>query len=163
MKFRLKSGSYCDGDGIMHHAKTPSAIIESNTRLDKKYRNKFEFVHETGQVSSSPLASAATQVVTDAKSADAALAAAKELVENAEANKAEIEAAVAKGAKDILPVPTKPATPLGMNVTALFKAEESKFTIHKNGAAYDVAKDGVKVNPDPLTKDVVLMYLKNNA
>ena len=173
MLFRLKTGSYCALDGTMHTAKTKSAIVESAIRLDLKFRNKFErVINEAGQVLSSPTASVAI-AATDVVSANVILAKAEAAVVEAKAIVAKFEAvaeaSVIKEVVPVNPVQTEKAIagvkPTGNDVTLLFPiAKTTQFKVHKNGELFDIADaTGSKVNPDPLTKELVVMYLKNNA
>jgi hypothetical protein len=114
--------------------------------LCKKFKNKFIVVNtEAGQASSSPASSGPE-------------ASGSGGVEDGAASAAEIQAAAEKGAADIKPAP------LGANVTILFgaAAKDKPYTIHKNGDLHDIVSlEGVKQNPDPLTKELVINFLAN--
>ena len=68
----------------------------------------------------------------------------------------------AKGLKEKAEAEAVNAAPLGLNVTMLFK-NDKELTVHKNGELFDVAKDGKKVTPDPLTRELTVMYIGNYA
>lgn len=146
--FELLAGSHQDQFGVNY---SKGDIVKSNEDLTSIFKNKFVRVaqFEAGQVSSSPTEAGSTKVGPASKEKLPELS-----NEEMDAKASEEKAAAAPKAE-----------PLGDDVTILFgtDAKGKPFTIHRNGELFDITKDGVRVNPDPLPKEMVVLWLKNNS
>ena len=73
---------------------------------------------------------------------------------------------VASVAADVVPkelIINKPLQ-LGQDVTVLFGAKATPFKVHRNGELFDIVDaNGALLTPDPLTKELVVIYLKTNG
>jgi hypothetical protein len=155
MQFRVTGSSYQDGLGRNYKR---GDIVESNNDLRKMFKNVFVLAEnvDAGQVSTSPEESEATKPVSGSEKEHVDLV--PDPVADAKAAAA-AEAAAEAAAKKLI-------APLGQDVSLLFKASilDKPFTVHKNGELYDIVdKNKTRVNPDPLSKQLVVMYFKNNA
>jgi hypothetical protein len=158
MLFKLKSGKYQDVNGMNYK---PGDTVESESDLVTRFKNMFVRVGAHIEVEAAPTAVNTTTAPAPAPAPAAVNTAAPVIPPE------EIAAANQKKADELKAAAVaKLSQKLGMDVTIMFGelAKSKPFKIHKNGELYDIADaNGKKLTVDPLTKELVIMYLNNNG